>query len=114
MAKNRNTKPATPAQAAQGAAQGTQQAPATTANAAPVNAALAVVYTAGKPYNVRNGTAQDNARSWSAVQEVLQANNGQATMGQLQAAVAPFNHVPFVQYAIRRGWLAPVASTQAA
>ena len=90
----------------------TQAAPA---SAAPVNAALAVVYKAGKPYNVRQGTAQANDRSWQALQATLAAGNGQATMAQLQAAVAPYNHVPFVQYCVRRGWLAPaVASTAAA
>lgn len=89
------------------------QAPAasTTATAAPTNATLAVVYKAGKPYNVRAGTAQANDRTWQALQAVLQAGNGQATRADLQAAAAPFNHVPFVGYCIRRGWLAPVAST---
>mgnify|MGYP001567603719 CR=1 FL=1 len=91
----------------------TPAAPATPAaapSAAPVNAALAVVYKAGKPYNVRPGTAQDNSRSWAAVQAVLQANGGQATRGQIVAAVQQFNHAPFVGYAIRRGWLAPAGA----
>lgn len=90
------------------------QAPA---SAAPVNSALAVAYKAGKPYNVRQGTAQANDRSWQAIQAALQAGNGQATRAEIQAAVAPYNHVPFVAYCIRRGWLTPVqqvASTQAA
>lgn len=82
-------------------------------SAAPVNPALAVVYTAGKAYNVRPGTAQSNARSWQAIQAVLAANQGQATMAQLQAAVAPYNHVPFVQYTIRRGWLVPYVAPAA-
>lgn len=84
------------------------QAAATT-GAAPTNPALQVVYKAGKPYNVRPGTAQDNARSWQAVQACLTANGGQATRAQLHACVAQYNHVPFVGYAIRRGWLAPAA-----
>ena len=107
------------AQATQGTQTTTAPAPATTApvTAAPVNSALAVVYGAGKPYNVRQGTAQANDRSWQAIQAVLQANNGQATRAEIQAAVAAFNHVPFVGYCIRRGWLTPVQaapSTQAA
>lgn len=107
-------------QAAPAATQATQtQAPAAT-TAAPVNTALSVVYAVGKAYNVRPGTAQDNARSWAAIQGVLQAKGGQATRADLVAAVTPFNHAPFVQYAIRRGYLvvaqatAPAPSTQAA
>ncbi len=116
MAKPSKT-PATPATTnVQAPAAATQAAPAP-ASAAPVNPALAVVYTTGKAYNVRPGTAQSNARSWQAIQAVLAANGGQATMAQLQAAVAPFNHVPFVQYTVRRGWLvpyvAPVATASA-
>ncbi len=106
--KQHNTQPA----------QAAQPTPAATQGAAPVNAAMQVVYAAGKPYNVRPGTAQDNSRSWAAIQAVLQANNGQATRADLVAAVTPFNHAPFVGYAIRRGWLAPaqaaVPTTQAA
>lgn len=92
--------------------QAAQQAPATTtpaapaANATPVNSALAVVYKAGKPYNVRPGTAQANDRSWQAIQAALQAAGGQCDRAALQKAVEPFNHVPFVGYCIRRGWLA--------
>lgn len=100
-------KPAAPAQAA-------PTTPAAAPSAAPTNAALQVVYKAGKPYNVRPGTAQDNSRSWAAVQAVLQANGGQATRAEIQAAVAQFNHAPFVGYAIRRGWLAPAAPTTTA
>jgi hypothetical protein len=101
--------PQAPAQATQA----TQQpaAPAAAPNAAPTNAALQVVYKAGKPYNVRAGTAQDNSRSWQAIQQVLQASGGAATRAALTAAVTPFNHAPFVGYAIRRGWLAPATST---
>lgn len=83
-------------------------------NAAPTNAALSVVYAAGKAYNVRNGTAQDNVRSWQAIQAVLQANGGQATRADITAAVTPYNHAPFVGYAIRRGYLVPVTATAAA
>lgn len=103
MARKHTQAPATTTQAAQATTQAT-------ATAAPVNAALAVVYAAGKPYNVRQGTAQANDRTWQALQAVLQANAGQATRQQLQAAAAPFNHVPFVGYCIRRGWLAPVTT----
>lgn len=109
-----------PAQATQGT-ENTQAPPAATqapVSAAPVNAALAVVYKAGKPYNVRQGTAQANDRSWQAIQAVLAAQGGQATRAEIQAAVAQYNHGPFVGYCIRRGWLAPVvaapATTQAA
>lgn len=113
MAKHTNKPTQAPAAATTPPAQApaTQAAPAAAPSAAPVNAALAVVYTAGKPYNVRQGTAQSNARSWQALQAVLAAGNGQATMAQLQAAVAPFNHVPFVQYCVRRGWLTPYVAT---
>lgn len=98
-------------QGAQATTQGTQQAPATTPGAAPVNAANAVVYKAGKAYNVRNGTAQDNSRSWAAIQSVLATKGGAATRADLVAAVTNFNHAPFVGYAIRRGYLVPAAST---
>lgn len=110
--KNRNTPAPAAPQAPQAPAAAPAAAPAPVA-ATPVNTALAVVYTTGKPYNVRPGTAQSNARSWGALQEVLQAGNGQATMGQLQQAVAPYNHVPFVQYCIRRGWLTAYVAPQA-
>jgi len=112
MAKHKHTQ--APTQAPAQPAQATPPAPATPVSAAPTNAALAVVYTVGKAYNVRNGTAQDNARSWDALQKVLTAGNGQATRADLEAAVTPFNHKPFVQYAIRRGWLAEVKATAAA
>ena len=111
MAK-RNTQTTT--QTAPAAAQAAPAATATTPSAAPVNAALAVVYGNGKPYNVRAGTAQANDRSWQALQATLIANGGQATMAQLQDAVKPFNHVPFVQYCVRRGWLATATGPQAA
>lgn len=101
---NRNTNKPAPA-----APQAAPATPAAAPSAAPTNAALAVVYKAGKPYNVRAGTAQDNSRSWAAVQAVLQASGGQATRAEIVAAVTPYNHAPFVGYAIRRGWLAPVA-----
>jgi hypothetical protein len=114
MAKHTSNKPAPAAPQAAPTAPATAPAPtATPASAAPANAALQVVYKAGKPYNVRGGTAQDNSRSWAAVQSVLQANGGQATRGQIVAAVQQFNHAPFVGYAIRRGWLAPAASAPA-
>jgi hypothetical protein len=106
MAKHNKRAPQAP-QATQAPAATTTPATAP-ASAAPVNSALAVVYKAGKPYNVRPGTAQANDRTWAALQAVLQANNGQATRADLQAAAAPFNHVPFVGYCIRRGWLATV------
>lgn len=100
---NRTQAPQAPTQGNQGT-----QAPQAPVAATPVNSALAVVYAAGKPYNVRTGTAQANDRSWQAIQAVLAEKGGQATRGDIQAAVAPFNHVPFVGYCIRRGWLAPV------
>jgi len=100
-----------PAQTAQQPAQTTQPAPAATQGAAPVNAANSVLYAAGKVYNVRNGTAQDNARSWEAIQAVLKTKGGSATRADLVAAVTPFNHAPFVGYLVRRGYLVPAAST---
>jgi hypothetical protein len=109
MGKNKQTTQQATAQATQG----TQQAPATTQGAAPVNAANAVVYKAGKAYNVRNGTAQDNARSWEALQKVLNEKGGAATRADLVAAVTPFNHAPFIGYAIRRGYLVPATSNAA-
>lgn len=104
MAKHKPA-PAPQAPQAPAAPAAAPQAPAT---AAPTNAALAVVYKAGKAYNVRAGTAQANDRTWQALQAVLAEKGGQATRADLQAAAAPFNHVPFVGYCIRRGWLAPV------
>lgn len=108
MAKPNKTHTQAPAQPTTG----TQVPAAPATGAAPTNAALQVVYKAGKPYNVRNGTAQDNSRSWQAIQAVLQAQGGQASRAEIQQAVAPYNHVPFVGYAIRRGWLAPVGAAQ--
>lgn len=102
----------TPAQTAQQPAAATQAPPAPQ-GAAPVNAANAVVYAAGKAYNVRPGTAQDNARSWDAIQAVLKEKGGQATRADLVAAVTPFNHIPFVGYAIRRGYLVPATTVAA-
>lgn len=102
----------TPVQPKQDATQGTQQ-PTAPQGAAPVNAANSVVYAAGKAYNVRNGTAQDNARSWEAIQAVLTSKGGQATRADLVEAVTKFNHAPFVGYAIRRGYLVPVTTVAA-
>lgn len=103
MAKHTNKQHNAPSNApAAPAATPPASAPAT---AAPVNSALAVVYKAGKPYNVRPGTAQANDRSWAAIQAALQAAGGQCDRAALQKAVEPFNHVPFVGYCIRRGWL---------
>lgn len=96
-------------QATQEGTQGTQAPAAPTTGAAPVNSAMQVLYKAGKPYNVRTGTAQDNARSWEALQKVLVEKGGQATRADLVAAVTEFNHAPFVGYAIRRGWLTQAA-----
>ncbi len=84
-------------------------APPAPATAAPTNSAMQVMYKAGKPYNVRPGTAQDNARSWAAIQAVLANKGGSATRADLTAAVTDFNHAPFVGYAIRRGWLTTAA-----
>lgn len=96
------------------APQATTTTPATAPSAAPTNAALAVVYKVGKAYNVRPGTAQDNARSWAAVQAVLAEKGGAATRGDIVTAVQQFNHAPFVGYAIRRGWLVPAAPSTTA
>lgn len=114
MAKLNTQQPA-PAQAAKPAAPAAPPAApaAPPANAAPTNSALTVVYAAGKAYNVRPGTAQDNSRSWQAIQACLQANGGTATRAQLHAAVSQYNHVPFVGYCIRRAWLVPQAATPA-
>ena len=89
--------------------------PAPAVQAATTNPLLAQVFTlaGAKAYNVRPSTAQDNARSWQAIQQCIQANGGQATRAQLNAAVAPFNHTPMVGYCIRRGWVVPVAATPA-
>lgn len=110
MAKHSNKQNATPATPAAQPAPAAQAPAAPVASAAPVNAALAVIYKAGKPYNVRQGTAQANDRTWAALQEVLQASGGQATMGALVTAAEKFNHKPFVQYCIRRGWLTTAAA----
>jgi hypothetical protein len=68
----------------------------------------ATVLQPGKPYNVRQGTARNNAAAWQAVQAALAANGGTATVAQLQAALQPLNNTPFVQYLVRRAWLVPV------
>ena len=72
---------------------------------ATTNAPATVLYTAGKPYNVRPNTARNNAAVWQAIQAALAANGGTATMAQLTAACQPHNNTPFVGYCLRRGWL---------
>lgn len=104
--RNRTTTPAAPA--------ATPAAPVATPAAAPApttNALLAQAYGLGKAYNVRPNTAQDNALSWQLLTQCIQSNGGSATRQQLEQAVADRNHKPMVGYAIRRGWLAPVAPT---
>lgn len=99
------------------AAAAAQPAPVAAAPvAATTNPLLAQVFTlqGAKAYNVRPNTGQDNARSWQAIQQCIQANGGQATRAQLNAAVAPFNHLPMVGYCIRRGWVVPVQAQPAA
>jgi hypothetical protein len=98
--------------AANAAAAAPQAAPAPTPVVA-ANPITNTLYTlqGAKAYNVRPNTAQNNAQSWQAIQACIQANGGQATHAQLLAAVSPFNHAPMVGYCIRRGWVAPVATT---
>lgn len=62
-------------------------------------------YKVGKPYAPRATTAQGNATTWAAIQAAMAANGGNCTMAQLQQAVAPYNHAPFIGYCLRRGWL---------
>ena len=107
----------TTAAAPQAAPQQEQPVPTTTAAApqAPVvvpttNPLLAQAYSAGKPYNVRPNTAADNSATWALLQGVLKAGGGTATRAELQAAALQRNHVSFVGYAIRRGWLVPKAN----
>lgn len=112
-AQNRTTPPkgGVP-NAANAAAAALQAAPAL----APVVAANPITNTlytlqGAKAYNVRPNTAQNNAATWEAITAAFAANGGQLTHAQLLAAVAPFNHAPMVGYCIRRGWVAPVATT---
>lgn len=84
-------------------------APAAPAAAAPqgtVNALLAQPLKVGKAYNVRPNTAQDNAATWQAICAALQAAPGNTlTRQQLHEVAAQRNHVPFVGYCMRRGYL---------
>jgi len=66
------------------------------------------MYTLGKPYNVRPNTQRDNAAAWQLVQGALAAHGGQATLAQLQEALAAHNNTPFAMYCVRRGWLREV------
>lgn len=72
--------------------------------AAPHNPAQYVV---GKPYKVREGTAQGNDLTWAAIAAALQ--QGPQSRAQLENVAAQRNHKPFVAYCIRRGWLIPQA-----
>lgn len=108
------TKPAAPAPSTT-TAPVQAPAPAATTTAAPAqalatNPLLAQIFTlaGAKAYNVRPNTAQDNARSWQAIQDCIKQNGGQATRAQLLEAVKPFNHGPMVGYCIRRAWVVEV------
>jgi hypothetical protein len=68
----------------------------------PAGAAALVVRMGGKQCKVAAG---HNQQWWAAVQAVLAANNGQASMAQCMAAQVPGH---FVAYATRNGWLAKV------
>lgn len=85
------------------------QAPAPVVVAPTTNPLLAQAFKAGKPYNVRPNTAADNSATWELVKATLAANEGTATRAALQDAVKARNHVSFIGYAIRRGWLVPSA-----
>lgn len=69
-----------------------------------------VVVGLGKPYNVRAGTQFDNVASWQAVCAFLASKGGQATVGEIAQHLKELrNHANFAGYAVRRGYLAPVA-----
>ena len=67
-----------------------------------------VAYTlTGKPYRVRTDT---NNKQWAAVLAAMQQNGGTCTVPQVVAAGLQLTlAAPFVNYAVTRGWLAPVA-----
>ena len=67
--------------------------------------AVGAVQATGKPYRT---AAPHNAAWWQAIGQALAAGKGSASV---QALVAQPGGVPthFVAYAIRRGYLAPVA-----
>lgn len=74
---------------------------------AALNPLLAQQLQNGKAYNVRPNTASDNAATWALLQGALTAAGGKLTRAELQAVAQQRNHVNFVGYAIRRGWLVP-------
>jgi hypothetical protein len=59
----------------------------------------------GTPYRA---SAPHTQATWAAVQAAVAAAGGAATAGQL-AAVCP-QHLSFIGYAVRRGWLVAVAN----
>ena len=81
-----------------------KQQPTVAPTAAPHKPA---VYTFGKPYKVRSGTAQGNDLTWAAIAAAVQ--QGPKTRAELEILATARNHKPFVGYAIRRGWLNPQA-----
>ena len=69
---------------------------------------------AGQRYNPRAATRFGHHTNWAAITGYLKAHGGKATLQQLTdvGATLPVqvqpNHVPYIKYAVRRGWLAPV------
>lgn len=77
--------------------------------AAPVHPTQVVVKL-GRPYNVRSGTQFDNVASWQATCAFLASKGGQATVGEIAQHLKELrNHANFAGYAVRRGYLQPVA-----
>jgi hypothetical protein len=69
-----------------------------------------VVVKLGKAYNVRSGTQFDNVASWQATCAFLASKGGQATVGEIAQHLKELrNHANFAAYAVRRGYLQPVA-----
>lgn len=89
---------------------------ATTKAAPAAQPATYMLTKAGVRYNPRPNTQHGHTANWAAIQALLKKQKGVVTMAQLTALKATLptavqsNHVPFVKYAVRRGWLAVQAA----
>ncbi len=63
-----------------------------------------------KAYNPGGNTQNNNHVVWSAIAAGLQQNNGKLDWGQLHEICKAQNNGAFAGYAIRRGYLQPLAS----
>ena len=72
-----------------------------------------VLTKAGQRYTPRQSTQYGHHTNWEAIKGYLAKHKGAATLEQLKGLKEQLpepvqaNHVPYVNYAVRSGWLAP-------